>query len=824
MTFLLLVVALQTTTQALPTEIDRTLQSAAVLEESGKSADAIPLYNAALAHAVADSADAGRLLYALAGAEISVGRNADARVHARQAAAAFARLRDPQREGKALTRAGQAALYAGNYSDARVAFESAIQKSIEAGDQETHAEELGNLGNLHFYAGRYAEAARAYDEALAVVTAAGHQPWTARRRRLLVVNKATLYQRLGMDQQALEQYQSLGSDNSALPPGEQAQLLSNLGVLYRRLGDPVKAVETYDAALALFARERHVSAELNVMKNRGIALALDLGKLREAETAFTGALETATAAKNRREMLHATLYRGETRRREGHDDAAREDFHAALSLARQLSTPEEEWKALYGLGRTAADPHQRVQLLTESIAVIEQLREAIRVPALRSDFFNDKREVYDALIAARIGSAPPADLFKLIEGSHSRAWRDRLGLSGALDLASVQRALGKRVLLLDFWHADEGSALVAVTRDRSELLRPPVDTAAIEALANALATGGAADWRALSRPLAGLVPGDDWLRDIDHIVIVPDGALALVPFDILPSTGGLLIQRAAISYTPTAATLLRAPSDAPRLLPPWIVQLRGFADPITTQTSGEEIAPAPRRLVASADEVRAVARELGGRAELHIGSDNRKEYLVARGRPAPLLHMATHAMADADAMERSHIVFSASADAPTGEVLFLKEAYNLPLDGVELAVLSACDTARGHLARGEGIQSFSRAFLAAGARSTVTTLWRVPDGTTAEFMETFYHHLRRGVARDEALRRAKLRFLHGETTLADPHLWAAFVLTGDGLRPVPWAVTWTLASIVVLAVAMCAFLYLYWRRSRAPAVAAEVRR
>jgi tetratricopeptide (TPR) repeat protein len=810
---LLLVIALQAAPQAAPPEVERALQSAAALEEAGRPSDAILLYRSAIDQAPPNSAGAARLLYALAGVEVSVGRNTDARAHARQAAAAFAQVGDPAREGMAHARAGSAALYAGEYADARVSFEAAIRMSTQAGHDEGRAEGLGNLGNVHFYVGRYAEAARAYDQALAVVGTAGAQPWTARRRRLLLVNKATLYQRLGMDQRALELYTALGPDNASLPPGEQGQILANLGVLYRRLGDPVKAIETYDAALALFARARHLSAELNVMKNRGIALALDLGKLAEAEATFSRALDSATRAGNRREMLHAALYRAETRRRAGRGEAARDDFQTALSLARELSTPEEEWKALYGLGRTAA-AQARVQLLEQSVAVIEKLREGIRVPALRSDFFNDKREVYDALIAARVGSATPAEVFRLIEGSHSRAWRDRLELSGTLDLAAVQRALGPRVLLLDFWHADEGSALVAVTRARSAVLRPRVTTMEIDAVASALAGGAGADWRSTSRPLAALLPDEAWLRDVDHIVVVPDGALALVPFEIVPSGDRLLIERAAVSYTPTAATLLRAPSQAARVLPPWAVQLRAFADPLAAPASGETLAPARERLARSAEEVRAVARELGGRAELHIGADNRKEFLLTRGTPAPLLHLATHAMADADAMERSHIVFSGAAESEGGDVLFLKEAYDLPLDGVELAVLSACDTARGRLLRGEGIQSFSHAFLAAGARSTVTTLWRVPDAMTAGFMEVFYHHLRRGVARDEALRRTKLRFLHSGSPYDDPHLWAAFVLTGDGLGAVPWAVTWTLVAAGLLAVAVTVLLAAMWRRSR----------
>jgi CHAT domain-containing protein len=147
------------------------------------------------------------------------------------------------------------------------------------------------------------------------------------------------------------------------------------------------------------------------------------------------------------------------------------------------------------------------------------------------------------------------------------------------------------------------------------------------------------------------------------------------------------------------------------------------------------------------------------------------------------------------------------------DYLFLKEAYELPLKGVELAVLSACETERGRLLRGEGVQSFSRAFLAAGAETTVTTLWRVPDRTTAEFMRIFYHHLQSGVSRAEALRLAKLRFIRSGQPLNDPHYWAAFVLTGEGLRPVSTSLTWrTVILAIVGAISIVAFAIIVIRR------------
>jgi len=287
-----------------------------------------------------------------------------------------------------------------------------------------------------------------------------------------------------------------------------------------------------------------------------------------------------------------------------------------------------------------------------------------------------------------------------------------------------------------------------------------------------------------------------------------------VPFDVLPVGGSMLIERAAVSYAPTAATLLRGAPSRRAWLAPWALTVRVFADPLVAKADLDDPSTLQGRLSASADEARGVAGELAGRAALHLGADNRKALLTAGGERAPILHLATHAVADDSALERSRIMFSPPAGSSSGaDYLFLKEAYALPLDGVELAVLSACDTERGRVVRGEGVESFSRAFLAAGARSTVTTMWQVADRPTAEFMEVFYHHLQRGERRDEALRRAKLRFVQSGTELADPHFWAAFALSGEALRPIPRAISWTTVAIAG-AVPLLAFALIRARLSR----------
>jgi len=107
----------------------------------------------------------------------------------------------------------------------------------------------------------------------------------------------------------------------------------------------------------------------------------------------------------------------------------------------------------------------------------------------------------------------------------------------------------------------------------------------------------------------------------------------------------------------------------------------------------------------------------------------------------------------------------------------------LDLSGTDLVVLSACDTGLGRPESGEGLIGLRRAFLMAGARTVVSSLWALPDQATAAFMERFYRNLwARGLGAHEALRAAQLETLALEREQrgdADPRSWGAFVLDGD---------------------------------------------
>ena len=96
-----------------------------------------------------------------------------------------------------------------------------------------------------------------------------------------------------------------------------------------------------------------------------------------------------------------------------------------------------------------------------------------------------------------------------------------------------------------------------------------------------------------------------------------------------------------------------------------------------------------------------------------------------------------------------------------------------------MVVLSACNTGTGELQRGEGVISLARGFAFAGAKSIISTLWSVNDKSTEVLMSSFYKHLKSGMKKDEALRKAKQDYRRNPKNDAHPFYWAAFIPSGD---------------------------------------------
>jgi CHAT domain-containing protein/tetratricopeptide (TPR) repeat protein len=393
-----------------------------------------------------------------------------------------------------------------------------------------------------------------------------------------------------------------------------------------------------------------------------------------------------------------------------------------------------------------------------------------------------------------------------------------------VDLPTAQRLLGTRQLAISYLvDADRLLVLVLDGRDvrAASVEFTPNLRAAVEALPRLAArlpsepgerlwqqADGTRTWSlgrpqdavevpfaALARELGAalLSPASAQLTSEREILILPDGALAALPFELLHAAGAPLFRRHAVHYAQSMSVYQRV-VDASRPRRTLLRQpLLAVGAPTFGSVPDDVPAAAPLRsalyrsegiawrpLPGARREIEAVARAVPGARKL-VGDDASEERLQAMDSRGELLafrhlHFATHAFFSSDRPELSAIVLRQPGNERADGFLTAAELARYTLDS-ELTVLSACETAQGRSVDGEGVMGFAYALLVAGNRSTVAALWKVPDDATSELMVAFFRHLRSGQSQAAALAAAK-RQLRRSPRFAAPVHWAGFVLYG----------------------------------------------
>ena len=332
-------------------------------------------------------------------------------------------------------------------------------------------------------------------------------------------------------------------------------------------------------------------------------------------------------------------------------------------------------------------------------------------------------------------------------------------------------------------------------------------------------TGATALYRQLvGEAIEGLDPG------VRRLILLPSGPLYGLPFEVLRSSpdAAPLGERYAISQAPSAAVWasLRERPDTTGREP-----LMALAAPgALTGDLG-----AIRRAAPSIDGIRLGAlpfarveaeqavQVLGSGSRLLAGPDASEHALKTLPlKQWSVLHVAAHTVVDDEFPERSAVVLTPGSPDEDG-LLQSRDIADLDLDGM-LVVLAACRSASGRPSNSEGPVGLARAFLQAGARTVVVSLWELEDAASRRLFSHFYERLARGDSVQEALRSARAGRIRAGDASAD---WAGLVVVGDGdlrLPPTPGGRRWVPILIgcaaVVLALLVVATRRRWSRRRR----------
>lgn len=263
----------------------------------------------------------------------------------------------------------------------------------------------------------------------------------------------------------------------------------------------------------------------------------------------------------------------------------------------------------------------------------------------------------------------------------------------------------------------------------------------------------------LFAPLADLLP-----PGTRSLTIVPFGLLHDLPFHALYDGAQFLIERFQVSYLPASSLMIEL-NKARRQSARETASVSTTAPAVIFGYTGNGQA------LQTLDEATTLAAMLNGGC--YLEQDATIARLIALAPGSPIIHVATHGHVRLDAPHFSSVSL---ADGRFTAI----DAFQLDVKACQLVTLSGCDTGKALIGGGDEQLGLGRAFLAAGARSLVMSLWPVEDQATTLLMQQFYQHMLDGETKAEALRAAQRHFLRHSTSMhAHPYFWAAFRLVGD---------------------------------------------
>ena len=265
----------------------------------------------------------------------------------------------------------------------------------------------------------------------------------------------------------------------------------------------------------------------------------------------------------------------------------------------------------------------------------------------------------------------------------------------------------------------------------------------------------------------------------EKLIIISDDILNYLPFDALVTKqdgSEYLLDKYVVSYANSATLLLEERGSDVKVSGEVLAFAPQFQSAGTTEIVSDRSQFAPLKF--NQQEVKNISSYFETKSL--IGTDASITNFNQFSSDYKVLHFATHASANDEYPDYSFLALASDKNRDSISFLYVKDLYAKDLNA-DLITLSACETGIGKFQKGEGILSLARGFNYAGAKSLVTSLWKVNDETTSQIMNFFYKNLDQGQSKNEALRNAKLEYLRtsDDSVLKHPYYWAGFVISGD---------------------------------------------
>lgn len=304
----------------------------------------------------------------------------------------------------------------------------------------------------------------------------------------------------------------------------------------------------------------------------------------------------------------------------------------------------------------------------------------------------------------------------------------------------------------------------------------------------------------------------DEMAAAQRVVIIPDGILNRLPFGALRVRARneiylslwrpLLFSESLNSFRPVdlghrtsdsgehaVSRLVAFGSQTPEVYERSGVAGRLRSDFLSLRAADSRGLLAARPLQYVRSEIEGIAAIYPGTVEVFLDNLATESALFSLSGPVDILHMASHAAADEEYPLSSFISLQPQEESD-GVVQAWEIFEKLKIDA-DLVVLSACETGSGRYYSGEGMVGLTQAFRYAGAKSVLSSLWRVNDEVSAKLMILFYQALASGLPKVEALKYAQSRLAGGKIEIeqpdgsvrlfdaSSPYYWAGFQLYGE---------------------------------------------